>query len=97
MTPEQWSLLFGALGIGGVLTKIVDVLSQGMKESRIAKDIHHLDEHARATSEAAFWSEKVQETRELYLREGGDPEKLGPPPRWSTQSGGLERGSSESK
>lgn len=97
MTPEQLALLFGALGMGGVLTKIIDVLYQGLRESRLAKDINHLDERAKANSEAAFWSEKVQETRELYLREGGDPDKLGPPPRWSQTPRKAERDSSESK
>ena len=81
MTPEQLALILGALGSGGVIVKIVDVISQGLKDSREAKEMDE-DEGAQSKSEAAFWSQKLQETRELYLREGGDPEKLGPPPRW---------------
>lgn len=81
MTPEQIALILGALGMGGVITKIIDVLFKGWKESRAAREVSK-DEAAGYKAEIAFWSETVQETRELFLREGGDPVKLGPPPRY---------------
>ena len=90
MTPEQWALILGALGVGGVLKGIIDIVGQGQKESRQAKGLSR-DDLERAEAEAAYWSEKVQETRELYLREGGDPEKLGPPPRFQDQKARSNR------
>ena len=82
MAPEQIALILGALGSGGIIVKIIDVLYQGLKDSRIAKGSSKISDCAKVNLEAAFFSEKLQETRELYLKEGGDPEKLGPPPRY---------------
>lgn len=82
MTPEQVALILGAIFSGGVLTKIVDVIYQGLKDSRVARGSSKINECARVNLEAAFFSEQLQETRELYLKEGGDPKKLGPPPRY---------------
>ena len=81
MSPEQIALILGALGAGGVLIKVIDVLYQGFKDSQRARGLDVKEEFS-FRSEIAFWSEKLQETRELYLKEGGDPEKLGPPPRF---------------
>lgn len=81
LSPEQIALILGALGTGGVLIKVIDVLYQGFKDSQRARGLDVKEEFS-FRSEIAFWSEKLQETRELYLKEGGDPEKLGPPPRF---------------
>ena len=81
LSPEQIALILGALGAGGVLIKVIDVLYQGFKDSQQARGLDVKEEFS-FRSEIAFWSEKLQETRELYLKEGGDPEKLGPPPRF---------------
>lgn len=81
VSPEQIALILGALGAGGVLIKVIDVLFQGFKDSQRARGLDAKEEFS-FRSEIAFWSEKLQETRELYLKEGGDPEKLGPPPRF---------------
>lgn len=89
MSPEQIALILGALGMGGVLVKIVEVLSQGWRDSKEAREISS-NQESSCRLEVAFWSEKVQETRELYLVEGGDPDKLGPPPRYSARKDGYD-------
>lgn len=72
MSPEQIALILGSLGAGGVLIKVIDVLFQGFKDSQIARGLTPKRSFLSGQT-FAFWSEKLQETRELYLKEGGDP------------------------
>ena len=44
MSPEQIALILGSLGAGGVLIKVIDVLFQGFKDSKIARGLDAKEE-----------------------------------------------------
>ncbi|WP_404465259.1 hypothetical protein LG274_02735 [Micrococcus antarcticus] len=77
-TPEAIVAIISALGVGGLLSKIVDAWVKARADAARARG-----ETPDARAEAAFYAEQLATLRERCLAAGMSPEDVGPRPVWT--------------